>query len=336
MKVKEILLEKKKKVDEEVLKHIPNKEPKLHYEMMRDYPSRGGKGLRPGLCLLSCEAYGGNESDALLTAAGLEMFHNWVLIHDDIEDWSDERRGKPCLHKMYGIPLAINAGDALHIKMWEVLLENQEKLGDKKALRVMKEFVKMINETTEGQTYELCWVKKNEWNVTEEDYYTMIKKKTAWYTCITPMRLGGIIAGAPEEDLEKMINFGISLGKAFQIQDDVLNLVGEEEKYGKEIAGDIWEGKRTLILIHLLAKCSPEEKEKVLSIMNKKREDKSEEEVKEILSLMKKHESIEYAKKESLKHAETAKELFKELSMPEPNVKETIESLITFVIEREL
>lgn len=337
MGIKDILAEKKSRVDKEVLDNIPEKEPHVHYDMMRDYPSRGGKGLRPALCMLTCEAYGKEDDAALLTASGLEMFHNWVLIHDDIEDFSDERRGKPCLHKMHGIPLAINAGDALHIKMWEVLLKNREKLGDDKALKVISEFVKMINETTEGQTYELSWVENNDFNVSEEDYYKMIVKKTAWYTCITPMRLGGIIADAPEEDLEKIVDFGVSLGKAFQIQDDVLNFVGEEEKYGKEIAGDIWEGKRTLILIHLLKNCDEEEKKKVLEVMNKTRKEKTQEEVDFVLSKMKAKGSIDYAKKEASVHAKNAMGKFKELKgLKDNDSKKALESIIRFVVEREL
>jgi geranylgeranyl diphosphate synthase type II len=286
--------------------------------------------------MLTCGAYGGNEQDALLTAAGLEIFHNWVLIHDDVEDESDERRGKPCLHKIYGVPLAINAGDALHMEMWRVILKNREKLGDDKTLGVIAEFVKMISETTEGQTYELSWVKDNDWDVTEQDYYTMIVKKTSWYTCITPMRLGALIAGAPEKELEGIVEFGLSMGKAFQIQDDILNLVGEAEKYGKEIAGDICEGKRTLMLIHLLKNCTPGEKEKVLAVMNKKREEKTQEEVASVLGLMKEKGSIDYAKKEALKHAREAKEKFARLGMADNDSKKAIEAIIGFVIEREL
>lgn len=337
MDIKKVLAEKKRLVDQEVLKHIPDREPHLHYKMMRDYPSRGGKGLRPGLCILTCEAYGGSVEDALLSATALEMFHNWVLIHDDIEDYSDERRGKPCLHKIYGIPLAINAGDALHIKMWEVLLKNREKLGDEKTLRIIEEFVKMINETTEGQTLELSWVENKNWDVSEEDYYTMIIKKTSWYTCITPMRVGGIIADAPEEHLKNMIDFGLAMGKAFQIQDDVLNLVAEEQKYGKEIAGDIWEGKRTLILIHLLKNCTSEERKRIIEIMNKPRDKKTKGEVIEILDLMKRYGSIEYAKKEALKHAQKAGELFEQLKgMKDDKARKEIKAIIDFVIEREL
>ncbi|MCD6414857.1 MAG: polyprenyl synthetase family protein [Candidatus Diapherotrites archaeon] len=338
MDVKKILAEKKALVDREVMKYLPNKEPILHYKMIQDYPSRGGKGLRPGLCILTCEAYGGSDEDALLSAAALEMFHNWVLIHDDIEDYSDERRGKPCLHRIYGIPLAINAGDALHIKMWEVLLGNREKLGEKKTLHVMDAFVKMITETTEGQTLELSWVKNKKWDVSEDDYYTMIKKKTAWYTCITPMRVGGIIADAPEEHLESMADFGVSLGKAFQIQDDVLNLVADEKEYGKETAGDIWEGKRTLMLIHLFDHCTPKEKKRIVEIMNKSRGEKSESEVLEILELMRRYGSIDYAKSEALAHAQKAKNIFdNELKdMPENDAKEAIRALIDYVIERKL
>jgi geranylgeranyl diphosphate synthase type II len=153
---------------QEVYSYIDEKLPKWHnhpdiqtlYEMLRDYPSRPSKGLRAALCLLTCEAFGGKRSSCLTTAAALEIFQSWVLIHDDIEDDSELRRGQPRLHRKFGIPLAINAGDALHVKMWELLLENRKTLGDALTLRVLDEFVRMAKETTEGQHLELSWVNK--------------------------------------------------------------------------------------------------------------------------------------------------------------------------------
>jgi geranylgeranyl diphosphate synthase type II len=196
----------------------------------------------------------------------------------------------------------------------------------------------MINETTEGQTMELDWVENNKWNVSERDYFTMVTKKTAWYTCIVPMRVGGLIAGAPKKELNAMIEFGTALGRAFQIQDDVLNLVAKKKDYGKEIAGDIWEGKRTLILIHLLENCSKQEKKKVLKVMGKDRQEKTREEVKYVLGLMKKHGSIEYAKARSLKEASKAKRLFKTKfkRMKQNDSRKAIQGVIDFVVERKL
>lgn len=210
------LKESKAKIDEFIFKALPVKDPvpeiELLFAMMREYPQRSGKGLRPGLCLLSCKAFGGDSDKALTTAAALELFQNWIVIHDDIEDDSELRRGLPALHVKYNTPLAINAGDALAGKMWEVLLENQNILGAGKSFAILKEFSAMLNKTTSGQHIELSWVDNNRWDLTEEDYLVMCKNKTAWYTAVAPMRLGAIIAEAPQEALTKMVDLGLKLG----------------------------------------------------------------------------------------------------------------------------
>ncbi|MFN3622196.1 MAG: polyprenyl synthetase family protein, partial [Nitrososphaerales archaeon] len=280
--------------------------------MLRDYPSRPSKGLRAALCMLTCEAFGGQRNLCVPTAAAIEIFQSWVLIHDDIEDDSEMRRGQPVLHRKFGIPMAINAGDALHGKMWEVLLENRKLLGESKTLAILEEFCKMVNETTEGQHLELTWVSKKRWDLVEEDYFFMCGKKTSWYTAITPLRLGAIIADANEHTLEQMVHFGYKLGLAFQIRDDVLNLMAEE-RYGKEVAGDIYESKRTLILIEALKRCSAEEREQAKRILDKPRPLKNPEEVKWILNLISKTGSLEYAHRVAEKLAQEATQFFEEV-----------------------
>jgi geranylgeranyl diphosphate synthase type II len=235
-------------VDQFILDFLPSHsdvlEIQMLFDMMRDYPSRPSKGLRSSLCIFTCESLGGSLDEALGTAAALEIFQNWILIHDDIEDYSELRRGEPVLNRKYGIPLAINTGDALHAKMWELLVQNQKTLSSSKTMIIIDEFLRMINETTEGQTIELAWVEHNRWDLKEDDYFLLCNKKTAWYTCITPCRLGAAIAGASSNKQDLFIPFGSYLGIAFQIQDDILNLDGDEQKYGKESGGDILEGKR--------------------------------------------------------------------------------------------
>ena len=271
----------------------------LLYKMMRDYPSRTAKGMRPFLCVTACRAMGGREDDCLVTASAIELFQNWILIHDDIEDESELRRGEPTLHRRYTVPLAINAGDALHARTWGVLAGNEARLGPEKTLRVMREFSNMVNVTTEGQHMELAWVRNRRWDLSESDYYEMCTRKTSWYTIASPCRLGAIVAGAPEAELEKLLNFGLKLGVAFQIQDDALNLVGDQSKYGKETSDDILEGKRTIMLLRLLELAGGREKKRVLSIMNKPRKRKTSSDVRYVLSLMQKHGTIGYAKARS-------------------------------------
>jgi geranylgeranyl diphosphate synthase, type II len=292
----------KARVDDLILTELLPKssgvrEVDLLYRMMRDYPSRTGKGMRPFLCVTACRAAGGKEDDALLTAACIELFQNWILIHDDIEDGSELRRGEPALHKKYPETLALNAGDALHAKTWEALLMNQRRLGMRKTLSIMDEFSHMVNQTTEGQHMELGWVAGKRWDLKEKDYFEMCVRKTSWYTVASPCRLGAIVAGAPAGVLKNLREFGIDLGVAFQIQDDSLNLVGDATKYGKAKSDDILEGKRTLILLHLLEVASQSERDKVIAIMNKDRNTKTPADVAYVLSLIDKHDAIGFARK---------------------------------------
>lgn len=284
-------------MDQLLPKSSPIREVGLLYTMMRDYPSRPAKGMRPFLCVTTCRAAGGKEGDAIITAACIELFQNWILVHDDIEDGSELRRGEPALHRKYAEPLALNAGDALHARTWEALLANKARLGMERTFLVMEEFSRMVNETTEGQHMELGWVASKRWDLDERDYHEMCTKKTSWYTVASPCRMGAIVAGASPEVLSALTAFGTKLGVAFQIQDDVLNLVGDEKKYGKAKSDDILEGKRTLILLHLLSVASESEREAVVSVMNKSREAKSDADVSFVLSMIEKHDAVGFARR---------------------------------------
>ena len=337
----DFLKETKKQIDAHIFDFLPSAHdhPEVHqfYQMMLDYPLRAGKGLRPAICLLICEAFGGDTRKAINTAAALELLQNWALIHDDIEDGSDLRRGEPCLHQKYGIPIAINVGDGLHCKMWEMLNQNADLLGYELAFEISSEFAQLSNSIVEGQHIELSWVENNRWDLTEADYWTMCVKKTASYTCITPCRVGALIAGASKAEIDLFVDIGMNLGVAFQIQDDVLNLIGEETLYGKEIGGDISEGKRTLILIHLLTTCSQTEANRVTEIMDQRREEKHRDEIQEVLALMKQYESIQYAQQHAKTLAQKAYTQFNQVfsHVQASQAKDIFLHLIHFVIERE-
>ena len=161
----------------------------------------------------------------------------------------------------------------------------------------MNEFSKMVDETTEGQHMELIWVREKRWDLDESDYYEMCTRKTSWYTIASPCRLGAIIAGASNSDLDKLLDFGMKLGVGFQIQDDALNLVGDQSKYGKAKSDDILEGKRTIMLLKLLEVAKVTEKAKIIAIMNKPRKRKTPADVRYVLSLMKRYDTIGYARK---------------------------------------
>lgn len=314
----------------------PIAEVDLLYKMMRDYPARPAKGLRPFMCVTACEAMGGKEADALLTAACLELFQNWILIHDDIEDRSELRRGQPTLHKKYSESLALNAGDGLHARMWGILAANEKRLGPDTTLKVLAEFSRMVNETTEGQHMELVWVQDRKWDLDESDYYEMCVRKTSWYTVASPCRLGAIIAGARAPELEKLLQFGLKLGVGFQIQDDALNLVGDQTKYGKAQSDDILEGKRTVMLLRMLKMSRPEEKAKALAVMNKPRNEKTARDVEYIVSLMKKYETIGYAQGRAEELLKEALRILKTVSWKgDRSSVALLESVARFAVERQ-
>jgi geranylgeranyl diphosphate synthase type II len=331
-------MEKGRSVEGELAPYLPLKKPNELYALMREYPMRGGKRLRPAFCMLSCEAFGGDPKQAIRTATALEVFQNWALIHDDIEDDSEMRRGKPCLHRLYGIPLAINAGDGLHAKMWEILLDNRKLLGDNLTFQILDEFKKLCTETMEGQAMELGWIANKKFELTDEDYYQMAGKKTSWYTIITPFRAGAIIAGVEEKVLSHLVDFGMKLGIGFQIQDDLLNLVGQEAKYGKEIAGDIAEGKRTLMLINMLNTCGRLERDRAMKTLSKERSAKSKDEMEYVLDLMKKQGSIDHGKTKAKEFASESKRILNKHIAPyfkSSSAADSISQLVDFVINRE-
>ena len=263
------------------------------YAMLRDYPNRGGKGLRSKLLLLSAQAHGVELpsvqwESALWLGAVLELFQNWVLIHDDIEDDSEARRGKPALHRLHGMPLALNAGDALHAYMWQAL-SNAGVPG------AFEEVLTMIHRTAEGQHLDLSWVQGGEWALSENDYLEMVRLKTAYYTVVIPLRLGALSAGLIPS--AAFLPAGAALGAAFQIRDDVLNLQDDAGEYGKEIGGDLWEGKRTLITLHWLASAPAQQREAFLAQMRRPRDQKDPQVVARILQWLRDSGSLEYAQR---------------------------------------
>ena len=333
----------KSEVDRMILKEfLPKKSPipevDLLYRMLRDYPSRPAKGMRALMCVSACKGFGGREEDVLLTAACIEIFQHWVLIHDDIEDGSEMRRGSPALHRKYDWTLALNAGDALHAIMWGVLLRNRTRLSDEVTLAVMDEFFTMVSKTTEGQHIELGWVVGNRWDLTEEDYFAMCVSKTSWYTVIGPLRIGGVVGGADNSSLKTMVHAGEKLGVGFQIHDDILNLSGDQSKYGKEIGDDILEGKRTLILIRLLSQCTVAEKQRLQSIFKLPRTHRAKE-AGSIMDLIQKYEAIDYARRTSSRLVNEARALLGEVKWKQgreaAEAVSCLDAIARFAVERD-
>ncbi len=308
------------------------------YDLMLEYPLREGKGFRPALCLAACQGCGGRLGDAVTSAAALELFHNAFLIHDDLEDGSLSRRGSPTLHAKYGVGIAANVGDGMNVLALGTLLRNVELIGLEKALATVREAERMARESVEGQAIELDWIRFNRADLGVRDYLLMCRKKTCWYTCIAPMRIGALIAGAPPERLRLFNSFGFHVGAAFQIQDDILNLTAEERLYGKEIGGDIAEGKRTVMVVHLLASARSRDRRRLVRIYGKDRREKTEAELDFVRAGMDQYGSIDFARALAHRLALRAESLFeRDLRwIPASSHRRFLGQMIDYMITRRL
>lgn len=282
-----------------LLEMVPAAGPSYLYDLVSVYPRRSGKGLRAALCLAMCKALGGSERQALNTAAAIELFHTAFLIHDDIQDGSESRRGGPTLYRTYGVGIGVNVGNAANLLALQRLRANRSTLGALVTWRILAETEVMLRQSLEGQAIELGWIRDNVCELTDKDYLRMCLKKTSWYSFIYPLRIGAIIAKGPDLDQHSYLRFGWYLGAAFQIQDDILNLTGNYRLYGKEIGGDLWEGKRTLMLLHLLQHSPARQRGAIERFLAKPRHERKRSEVEWLYQLMVRAGSIDFARRKS-------------------------------------
>ena len=285
--------------------------------------NRGGKRFRPVMCILSCKTVGGKEKDAIHTASVIELFHNFTLIHDDIEDGSEMRRGLPCIHKIYGMPITINSGDGLLLYTLKAMDTT-----DKRVHKVLYDsFIEVLN----GQGTELDWNAKKKHILNEKDYLKMVGMKTGALISAA-CETGGILGGGGRKQTQALKDYGMAVGVAFQIQDDILNLIGEEKKYKKEIGGDITEGKRTLMTIHTLNNAPQGERKELSEILSIKTQDQRE--IRRAIHILKANGSINYAREKARAIVKKAK---RELSvLPANTSTQKLLQLADFLIEREL
>lgn len=200
------------------------KEVDLYWKINKEYPERKGKYLRPTLVLLIASALGIKNKLSVQVASAMQLSEEWILISDDIEDHSHVRRNKPTLHKMYGQELAINASDTLETIMWKII-------SDCKNQKITDEFYRIILRTTLGQGVEQIWTNKKE-ELTDDKYFFVADSKSAYYSIAGPMRLGAIIAKAGASKLDRITDFGLHLGRCFQLVDDILDFE-QDKKEGK-------------------------------------------------------------------------------------------------------
>lgn len=252
------------------LKHLSEvvsvKEPVNLYSPIEYILELGGKRLRPILVLMGANAYGAEFNDALNAAASVEVFHNFTLLHDDIMDDAPLRRSMKTVHEKWDVNTAILSGDAMLILSYE-LLDVYEGAVYKK---LMKLFNKTALEVCEGQQYDMDFETRSEVKV--EEYINMIRLKTSVLVAAA-LKMGAIIANADEDEAQKIYDFGLNLGLAFQLQDDFLDVYGDPKTFGKQVGGDIIENKKTYLFIQALKNASDEEAKELTELFGQNLED---------------------------------------------------------------
>lgn len=245
-------------------------EPRALFEPIGYTLSLGGKRVRPLLCLLACRLYSDNIATALPIARALEVFHNFTLLHDDLMDKSPIRRGQPTVYRKWNDNTAILSGDAMSIEAYCSLegIENPQLL-----FKVLPFFNKMAIEICKGQQYDMDFEEREHVSVAE--YIEMIRLKTA-VLLGAALRLGALSAGAYDSDAQILDEVGQALGLAFQIQDDYLDVYGDEKTFGKPIGGDIMNGKKTLMLLYTQAKLERDDRAELDRLMQLGQEHKEE------------------------------------------------------------
>jgi geranylgeranyl diphosphate synthase type II len=306
------------------------------YSLVADYPQRGGRMLRPSLCIAAARAFGASIDDAVHSAAAIELLHNAFLVHDDIEDESDERRGRPTLHVLHGVPMAVNVGDALTLLGLRALIDNRRTMGLRLTMWLLEDALRMAQETVEGQAMELGWRRDNANYLESADYLEMTLKKTCRYTTIFPLRAGALTGTRKALEPDRFVRLGFFLGAAFQIQDDLLNLLGDPEQYGKELGGDLLEGKRTLMLIHLLRSAGSEERTRLDKVLALPRAERADADARWMRERMDAHGSIHFAREVAHALAGAARHEFTRefAAVPDSRDKRFVGALTRWVLER--
>jgi geranylgeranyl diphosphate synthase type II len=336
--VTEVLRDYGALVRDALREYLPTAEPRRYlYDLVADYPRRGGKMMRPSLCIAVARALGAPLDRLVISAAAsIELMHNAMLIHDDIEDDSDLRRGAPTLHSLWGVAMAINAGDALALTSLRPLLGAAARIDPVLALAMLEETDHMARESAEGQALELGWRADNTVALEERDYFEMVLKKTCWLATIHPVRLGASIAVAGRIAPGAFVGFGFFLGAAFQIQDDVLNLIGDEAVYGKETGGDLREGKRTLMIIRLLQLATGDERARLAAHLGAPLPARSGDEVRWLRERLDHYGCIDYARQVAHAMAGAARDEYERTFVQVPRSRDRmfVEELIAWMVER--
>ncbi len=317
--IEEELQKRARIVDESIPKFLPVTPPEEMYRAMRHLLDAGGKRLRPSALLLGSEAVGGKPDNLLPAALAVEFIHNFTLIHDDIMDAADLRRGLPTVHKKWDVSRAIIAGDALYSKAFEIL--SCAKSEPAQIVESIELLSKTCTDICEGQWMDMNFATRKD--VTEEEYMRMVEKKTA-VLFATAVKIGAILSGANRDLSRALWDYGRLAGVGFQIYDDVIDLITPEEILGKAQGGDIIEGKRTLIIIHAFSKG--------ITIEALGKSNATPREVSAALTALKESGSIDYAMNKALSFIEEGKAALKVL--PDTEAKKILIGLADYMVER--
>jgi geranylgeranyl diphosphate synthase type II len=247
-------------VDKYLEKFVSENEPETLYKPAKYVLGAGGKRIRPLLVLLSCEAVGGSPQEALHAGVAVEILHNFTLVHDDIMDNAHSRRGRSTVHKKWDTNVAILVGDALLALAYRSLL----KTDSPRIREISKVFTEGVVIVCEGQALDKEFERRK--RVAVEEYLLMIQKKTAAMVAVST-QIGGLIGNANDRELSALRNYGEAVGRAFQIQDDLLDVVADEKKLGKAIGGDLVEGKKTFLLLESLKRAKGKDRAMLMGVM---------------------------------------------------------------------
>lgn len=332
MNVQEYLQEKSEIIDVEIDRLIPiDSEPQELIKASRHLIEAGGKRLRPVLTLTASEAVGGDPKKVVKSATALEILHTFTLVHDDIMDQDDSRRGTETVHKTWGEALAINAGDALFAKAFEALTENtkSEKIPPEKITQLFEIVSKTSFKICQGQSLDMEFEKRKK--VSESEYMEMVEKKTG-ALIEASTKTGALLGGGEPEEIEALAQYGRLMGMAFQIHDDLLGAAGKREKVGKPIGSDIRKGKWTFLTVHAYKKASSQNKNTLQKILGKP--DADDEEIEKVVQIYRETDAINFAKKKSRNLVNEAKSKLE--IIPSSEAKDFLLELADFSIEREL
>ena len=325
--VKKRLEELKKDIDLHIKKVMgDNGKPKYLYDSMIYHIDIGGKRFRPAMVLLANKALGGNAEEALSAAAAIELLHDFSLIHDDIMDGDETRRGKPTVWKKYGIPQAILSGDLMYAYAYQALIDSIPQKKDSMH-EIFQTFSDAIIHINEGQGLDLEFEMRDD--VTVDEYLEMVWKKTGALIAAA-VKLGALYAGADQVTCDSLWKYGQCIGPAFQIQDDLLTLLGSYDQVGKEIGNDIKQGKKTLMVVHALE--HSKDSKKLLQILKKSRDATTDADVKQAVDIIKEVGSVDFAKDHANNLVADAKRYLGIL--PESDAKGVLEDITDFLVNR--